>query len=69
MHPRGPWRFQDACLTTFELRQLAEWLDGVAQGVPDPDFGYFTEPGLRLDYCSEPEPAVSLTLALECAPP
>ena len=66
-HPQGSWRFRDACLTSFELRQLAEWLDGVARGDPDADSGYFTEPCLEFRYASEPEPAIDVILAHECA--
>lgn len=68
-HPLGCWRFQDACLTTFELRQLAEWLSGLARGNPDPHFGHFTEPCLEFTYARDPEPVIDVVLAHECAPP
>jgi len=68
-HPRGSWSFHDACLTTFELRHLAEWLDGAARGNPDPDSGSFTEPGLEFRCEIEPEPAIDVILAYECGPP
>jgi hypothetical protein len=68
-HPQGSWRFQDACLTSFELGQLAKWFDSVARPDPDADSGYFTEPCLEFRYASEPEPAIHVILAHECAPP
>ena len=68
-HPQGSWHFRDACLTSFELQQLAEWLDGVGQGNPDPNSGYFTEPCLEFKYSREPESMIDVILAHECAPP
>ena len=58
-HPQGSWRFREACLTSFELRQLAEWLDS----------GYFTEPCLEFKYGKEPAPVIDVIVAHECAPP
>jgi hypothetical protein len=69
MHPRGGWTFSDACLTTFELEQLARWFNDVAQSQPNPHDGYFTEPCIELRYVGLPEPAVEVRLACECAPP
>jgi len=68
-HLRGAWDFQDACLTTFELNQLADWFDGAAAGHPEPDSGYFTEPCLEFRYKADPEPTLDVRLAYECAPP
>lgn len=68
-HPHGSWTFTDPCLTTFELDQLASWLDDVAAGRPDPDHGYFTEPNLRFSYRQEPEPTIEIRVAYESAPP
>jgi len=68
-HPLGGWTFDDPCLTTAELEQLAGWFDGVAKGAPDPDAGYFLEPNLEFGWTSDPEPFVDVTLAHECAPP
>jgi hypothetical protein len=68
-HPKGSWQFTDPCLTTFELDQLATWFDGAASGDPDPDNGYFTEPDLEFRYVKEPEAAIDVVLAHECAPP
>jgi hypothetical protein len=68
-HPTGTWRFNEPCLTSFELRQLAEWLDGIEQGNPDKDLGYFTEPCLEFNYASTPQSVIEVLLAYECAPP
>ncbi len=67
-HPRGGWKFDDPCLTTSELEQLAGWFDGVANGAPDPDAGYFIEPNLQFLWTVEPQPSIDVTLANECAP-
>src|SRR6266704_1192593 len=68
-HPRGDWHFEDPCLTTHELEHLAEWFEGVANGNANPDDGYFTEPCLHFRLEHEPEAAISLQMAYECAPP
>jgi hypothetical protein len=68
-HPRGNWIFRDPCLTTFELEQLAIWLDGVANGVANPADGYFTEPNLHFEYVTIPVPAIQVTFGYESAPP
>lgn len=67
-HPQGTWTFCDPCLTTFELEQLAVWLDGVANGKIDPDNGYFTEPNLHFEYVTMPISAIQVTFAYESAP-
>ena len=68
-HPRGSWTFRDPCLTTFEIEQLAAWLDGVANDQVDPKLGLFTEPNLHFEQVTSPEPSVRVTLAYESAPP
>ena len=67
-HPRGNWSFRHACLTTFELEQLARWFDTVAVGKPKSAEGYFTEPNLEFRYVKGPA-AVDVRLGHECAPP
>jgi hypothetical protein len=67
-HPRGGWRFDDPCLTTSELVQLAGWFDGVANGAPDPDAGSFIEPNLAFSWTAAPQPLIHVTLAYESAP-
>ncbi len=68
-HPRGDWTFRDSCLTTFELDELAEWFEGVAQGEPKRDAVYFTEPNLEFRYVREPEAAIEVGLGYESGPP
>ena len=68
-HRRGSWTFSDPCLTTFEVEQLASWLDHVHTGRPDPDLCYFTEPNLCFRYTREAEPTIEVRIAHESAPP
>src|SRR4051812_31809248 len=62
-HPNGAWRFVDACLTTFELLQLAGWFESAAAGAPDLDASYFTEPCLEFRYKAESAPVLEVHLA------
>ncbi len=66
---RGNWTFRDPCLTTFEVKQLAEWFDAIDELESDNDEGYFTEPNLRFEFKAKPTPTVFVTIAHECAPP
>jgi len=68
-HAYGSWTFTDPCLTTFEVEQLASWLENVPAGRPDPDSRYFTEPNLHFTYRQEPEPTIEVRVAYESAPP
>jgi hypothetical protein len=62
-----PWRFRDACLTTFEVERLALWLDGVMMGDETNAFCGFTEPNLDFERVSHE--AIRIGLSLEAAPP
>ena len=79
---RRGWSFTDACLTTFEARQLADWLRGVTFGEirPGPfdverwgDGGllWFTEPalGFSLADASAEQVAIRVHLSFEALPP
>ena len=68
-HPRGDWSFRQPCLTTFEVGDLARWLEGVANGAPEAKLGYFTEPNLEFEYAALPDPVIEVRVAHECAPP
>lgn len=68
-HPRGAWAFVDPCLTTSELDELASWLDRVARGTPDQPCIHFMEPCLEFCCAKEPDSAIEVRLAHECAPP
>ena len=62
------WIFTDSCVTTFELADLADWLDGLAADGAEPSKFEFTEPNLKFTYVPSPHRAVQLTLAHESAP-
>lgn len=63
------WRFSEPCVTTFELENLAEWLDGLAADGRAPSDFAFTEPNLKFAYTPWPQRALQLTLSRESAPP
>ena len=62
------WVFTEPCVTTFELADLADWLDELAANGSEPSAFEFTEPNLKFTYVPRPRPAVQLTLAHESAP-
>jgi hypothetical protein len=62
------WAFTAPCVTTFELADLADWLDGLAANGTEPSAFEFTEPNLKFAYVPWPRRAVQLTLAHESAP-
>ena len=62
------WIFTDPCVTTFELADLADWLDGLAANGAEASEFEFTEPNLKFAYVPSPHRAVQLTLAHESAP-
>lgn len=79
---RRGWSFTDACLTTFEARELADWLRGVALGEIRPapfdverwgDGGllWFTEPalGFSLADSSADQVTIRVHLSSEALPP
>ena len=63
------WRFEEPCLTTFELEELADWLEKIGQGSVDLDQLAFTEPNLKFSYSVYPEPALHVRFANGSAPP
>ena len=63
------WRFTHPSVTTFELADLADWLDGIARGEGVPPEFAFTEPNLKFVCASTPERALRVTFAQESAPP
>jgi hypothetical protein len=62
------WRFVDACVTAFELAELAEWLQAAAAGRAPREY-VFTEPNLAFSYLDGPEPQFRVRFAHESAPP
>lgn len=76
---RRGWSFTDACLTTFEARQLADWLRGVALGEVQPGpfdaeslegLLWFTEPALAFSLAdrSAEHVMIRVHLSLEALP-
>jgi hypothetical protein len=63
------WTFSAACVTTFELEELAEWLDDLSADGRAPDQFEFTEPHVRFAYVPWPKRTLQLTLSGEGAPP
>jgi hypothetical protein len=62
------WVFTEPCVTTFELADLADWLDQLASNGSQPSAFEFTEPNLKFTYVPWPRRTVQLTLAHESAP-
>ncbi|WP_156400382.1 hypothetical protein [Caulobacter sp. Root655] len=61
------WRFRDPCLTAFEARRLADWLDACVRGKAEKPYCGFTEPNLQFDLI-DPQ-TLRVSFALESAPP
>jgi len=67
-YPSGGWTFREPCLTTVDLRKLADWLDSIARGRPRAARCSFDEPNLVFEYQSDPRPGVVIRFAHESAP-
>jgi hypothetical protein len=63
------WRFVHPCVTTFELAELADWLDKLATGVVGPTTCEFAEPNLTFSFSASREPVLRVRFAHESAPP
>jgi len=63
------WRFSAPCLTTFELTELADWIESLGSDPPDATDCVFTEPNLSFSYVVTPEPVLRVRFAHESAPP
>ncbi|MCK8514986.1 hypothetical protein M0534_01395 [Methylonatrum kenyense] len=68
-HPRGEWRIHEPCMTAFELKELADWFERVADGDSVEDRCDFVEPNLAFEYRSTPNAELQITLACEASPP
>ncbi|MBN9632055.1 MAG: hypothetical protein J0I18_15820 [Actinobacteria bacterium] len=71
-----PWRFRDPCLTTWEAREFAAWLDDVAHSERQPVPAHegelsFTEPNLRVELRSRTvdDATLAFFFSHESAPP
>ena len=63
------WTFSAPCVTTFELEELADWLDDLSADGRAPGQFEFTEPHVRFAYVPWPERTLQLTLSGDGAPP
>jgi hypothetical protein len=65
------WRFVDPCVTTFELADLAGWLEKLPHPTADGAHEHcsFTEPNLEFSYAGAPESVLRIRFAHESAPP
>jgi len=52
-HPRGAWSKTDACMLTFELAHLIDWLRWVADDLPAHSEESFMEPELSSEWSGE----------------
>jgi hypothetical protein len=62
------WKFSAPCVTTFELEELADWLDDLAADGRAPAQFDFTEPHVRFAYVPWPKRTLQVTLTGEGAP-
>jgi hypothetical protein len=67
--PDSDWRFIEPCVTTFELADLADWLDALGSDGEEPAAFAFTEPNLAVSYSAVPAPVLRICFAHESAPP
>ena len=66
---RGTWSFRDPSLTTFELKELADWFRQLATPSEKSEIS-FTEPNLRFGYVEEAgDTALRVSFAQENSPP
>ena len=61
------WHFREPCLTTFEVDDLASWLEGCVQGKDVKTCCAFTEPNIYFDLVDAQH--IRVGFANECAPP
>ena len=47
--PHRSWQASDPCLLTYEVEQLAQWLEQAANGTPDNRVCHFIEPCLQFE--------------------
>jgi hypothetical protein len=62
------WKFSAPCMTTFELAELADWLDQLSTDGGGPTEFNFTEPHVRFTYVPWPTRTLQLILSGEGAP-
>ena len=62
------WKFSAPCMTTFELAELADWLEELSTNGRGPTQFAFTEPLVRFAYVPWPKRTLQLTFTGEGAP-
>ena len=62
------WKFSAPCMTTFELAELADWLDDLSGDGRGPTEFAFAEPHVRFAYVPWPKRTLQLILSGEGAP-
>ena len=67
--PEGYWQASDACLLTYEARELVSWLREAASHVPAENPLDFTEPTLRFEVETSPTTTLCVHLAYGFEPP
>ena len=68
-HPRGDWSKTDACLLTWELAELANWLNTMASPAPNHPQIEFMEPELRFEWSGGGENLLRIHLNYSLRPP
>jgi hypothetical protein len=63
------WRFVHPSVTTFELAELADWLETVGTAAMQSTTCEFAEPNLRFSFSASPRPVLRIRFAHESAPP
>jgi hypothetical protein len=62
------WKFSAPCVTTFELADLADWLDELSRNGRSPEQFEFAEPDVKFGYVPWPKRTLQLTLSGAGAP-
>jgi hypothetical protein len=68
-HSRGAWSKTDACMLTFELAHLIDWLKGLADDLPAHSEERFMEPELSFEWFGEDRNILRIYLHYSLRPP
>jgi hypothetical protein len=68
VHPRGAWSATDACLLTWEVASLAEWLRRMADDTPAHSEENFIEPELHFEWFGESQSRLRVYLDYSLRP-
>ncbi|MBI3351265.1 MAG: hypothetical protein HY036_01660 [Nitrospirae bacterium] len=68
-HPKDSWTFTDPCLLTYEVAELAKWLESLAENRALSRTLRFIEPNLSFEFRENPFPrTLRIYLDLEARP-